>query len=345
MKRLINSVVFALLFSVSFQVNSDAPPNAPSGVELGKTLELYKGWSRRKAFPDSVNFAYYTAYSYQTLGANIDPDTRSRLVKFVVASQQKDGGFISNPTYGTRSNVVYTYHALEALTLLGALDAIDRDRTTAFVSSLVQDDGRIKPAVGEDARATLGSTYYGVASLQLLGKLDVLDNSKTTAFVLNHRTSAGGFGKKPKGAASPQATYMAVRTLTLVNGLNEGIKTETIQYLEGAIDLMGTKGAHYRNYSTMQAVSYMVAALSELDALDEVDTDRIKHFVTSRYVPENGGFGPSPGLGTTPPSTYQAVFCLAKLGTLVPHGSGKGEEKKKRASTATGTHGVPVSAP
>lgn len=345
MKRLINSVVFALLFFVSFQVYSEVPPGAPSGVELDKTLELFKGWSRRKAFPDSVSFAYYMAYSFRTLGTEIDPDTRARLVKFVSASQQKDGGFASNPTYGTRSNVIYTYYALEALTLLGALDAIDRNRTSVFVSGLVQNDGSIKPAIAEDAMATLASTYYGVASLHLLGKLDVLDKSKTAAFVLDHRTSADGFGMMPKGAASPQAAYMAVRTLALVNGLNKEIRTRTIQYLEGAIDLMGIRGAHYRSYSTMQAVTYIVAALSELDALDEGDTDRIESFVTSQYVPENGGFGPSPGLGTTPPSTYQAVFCLSKLGKLKPRGTGTGEKKKKRVSAATETDRVPLTTP
>jgi len=345
MKRLINSVAFALLFSVSFHVSSEAPADAPSGVELDKTLELFKGWSRRKAFPDSVSFAYYMAYSFHTLGANIEPATRTRLVQFVSTSQQKDGGFASNPTYGTRSNVIYTYYALETLRLLGTLDAIDRDRTTAFISSLVQGDGSIKPAIAEDARATLASTYYGAASLHMLDKLDVLDNSKTTAFVLNHRTSDDGFGMMAKGAASPQAAYMAIRTLALVNGLNKEIKTGTIQYLEGAIELIGIKGAHYRSYSTMQAVTYIVATLSELDAMDEVDTDRIERFVASRYVSENGGFGPSPGLGTTPPSTYQAVFCLAELGKLNPPGSGKGEEKKTHGSTTTETDRVPVTTP
>ena len=159
MQKLINSVAFALLFFVSFHVYSDVPPNTPSGMALDKTLELFKGWSQRKAFPDSVSFAYYMAYSLQTLGAKIDPDTSSKLVKFISASQQKDGGFISNPSYGTKSNVIYTYYALEALTLLGALEAIDRDRAIVFISSLVQDDGSIKPAVAEDARATLASTY------------------------------------------------------------------------------------------------------------------------------------------------------------------------------------------
>jgi prenyltransferase beta subunit len=332
MQKLINSVAFALLFFVGSQVYSDEPPNTPSGMALDKTLELFKGWSQRKAFPDSVSFAYYMAYSFQTLGAKIDPDTSNKLVKFISASQQKDGGFISNPSYGTKSNVIYTYNALKTLTLLGALEAIDRERAIVFISSLVQDDGSIKPAVAEDARATLASTYYGAASLHLLGKLDALENSKTAAYVLEHQTSADGFGMKPMGAASPQATFMGVRTLALVNGLNKDIKTGAIQYLEGAIDMIGMKGAHYRNYSTMQAVTYIVAALSELDALDEINTDRIEHYLESRYVPENGGFGPSPGLGTTPPSTYQAVFCLNKLGKLGLHEKGTGEENK---STST----------
>ncbi len=75
----------------------------------------------------------------------------------------------------------------------------------------------------------------------------------------------------------------------------------------------------HNTYSTlpnMQDMAAVVEALAELSSLNVINKYSVYQFVESLYVPENGGFGPEPGLGTTPPSTYSALACLEKIGEL-----------------------------
>jgi hypothetical protein len=50
--------------------------------------------------------------------------------------------------------------------------------------------------------------------------------------------------------------------------------------------------------------------------MQEVNSDKVYEFISSLYVPDNGGFGPRPGLGTAPASTYHAILSLVRLGKL-----------------------------
>jgi len=118
----------------------------------------------------------------------------------------------------------------------------------------------------------------------------------------------------PHGTSSPQAVALAMHTLAVTGGIPDEIRADTIRYMEGAVEFLGTLGTRYRALATMQTAVGIVQALGDLDALDEVDTEKVARFVEALYIPENGGFGPSPGLGTTPPSTYQGVLCLTELG-------------------------------
>jgi len=318
MHRLPGRLLTALLLAAFAAVAASAPePPAPlASVDLAKTRGLFASWIERKTFPDSVTFAYYYADALRILDGKVEPDTRDRLVAFVKQCQRDDGGFVSNPKYGAESNIVYTYYALAALNQLGADDAVDRDKAAAYARDLVASEGGVRPTTKEKDPATLGSTFYGVESLRLLKNLDALDREKTTAFVLTHRTASGGFGVTTKGAARPSATSMAVRTLTTLGTLSDEIRAEAVRQMEEAIALIGTRGPPFRAFSTMQAVTDIVEALSAMGALKEVISGPIVDFVADRYIPENGGFGPAPGLGTTPPSTYQGLLCLSRLGAL-----------------------------
>jgi hypothetical protein len=66
----------------------------------------------------------------------------------------------------------------------------------------------------------------------------------------------------------------------------------------------------------MQAAVGILTALDSMQALGQVETSPVLAFVESLYIPQNGGFGPSPGYGTTPPSTFQGVYCLEQLGKI-----------------------------
>lgn len=310
---LILPILFAALFAAGAQAdNAQAKP----AVDLSKTRQLFLGWTQRERFPDTVTLAYSTVYALQALGSPLSKEKAEVVIKFIRACQRDDGGFVSDPKYSPRSNLVYTYYALKSLSLLGALDSIDRKKAAQYVVELVQEDGAINPSPHEKGRATLASTYYGVGVLDVLGRLERLNKEKIAAHVLTHRASDDGFAMTPRGASSPMASAMAVKTLSALGGLSELVRAGAIRYLEGAVEFLGTLGTRYRALATMQSATAIVEALSAMKALDEVDTEKVARFVESLYIPQNGGFGPSPGLGITPPSTYQGVLCLEKLGRL-----------------------------
>ena len=292
-----------------------ASENAPR-VDLAKTLGLFKDWSQRKTFPDSVSIGYYVGYSLRALEGRVPDTVKDRLAAYIRACQQPDGGFVSNRRFGSKANVIYTFYALQALEVVGALDAIEREKTLGFLRQLIRSDGSLTATPDAGAKGDLASTYYGISALRLLGELEVLDRDKTLAFVKGYRTSDEGFGMRTGGASSLQGTFMAVSVLADLAGLDEILVAGATRYLESAIAYAGMKGKRYRALSTMQAAASTLGALERLGTLHEVETDNLELFVLARYVPQNGGFGPREGLGTTPPSTYQGVYCLAALGKL-----------------------------
>jgi geranylgeranyl transferase type-2 subunit beta len=283
-------------------------------VDLNKTLALFEGWAERDNFPDSVPLAYYNAFAQQALRGDFLPGTRSRVFSFVKRCQRPDGGFVSNRKFPGESNIIYTFYALKALELTGSLDGIDQAKALGFIQSLIRDDGSIAPSPGELKRANLASTFYGVKALAVLGKIDLVDKDKTRAYVLTHHNDDGGFGVMPKGASSPQGVSMAVQTLAVLNGLTPKIITPAVTYLENSMSQLGLSSKRHRAFSTMQASADILDALVAMQALNEVETAPLQTFVESLYIPENGGFGPIPSYGTSPPSTFQGVYCLKILG-------------------------------
>jgi len=112
------------------------------------------------------------------------------------------------------------------------------------------------------------------------------------------------------------ATFMAVRTLTMLEGVDPALKTDVVRYLKQTRYAGRTAKAKYSTLPNIEEMSYVLEALSDLSALKVVDNNNVMAFIESLYIQENGGFGPEPGLGTTPPSTYHAIVCLSMLGKL-----------------------------
>ena len=286
-------------------------------IDLDKTVALYEGWLSRPSFPETVPFAYYPVYAMQAMGKEISKEKKEKIVAFLKSCQKQDGGFANEPQYAKESNVIFTYHALQALSLLEALDAIDRAKALSYLTGLQQKDGGFKASAGGKGKPTLDATYYGVQSLVLLDGLKKVDKKKTTALVANHRKKGSGFSKQPGTAPSPQSTFMGVRTLKTLGALTDEITTEVKAYLGGTRYTGRPTDRKYYSLPTIREMSFVLRTLDDLSALKEVaDTKKVEEFVTSLYIPVNGGFGPQPGYGTTPPSTYHGIVCLVQLGKL-----------------------------
>ena len=295
------------------------PAASPGAARLdpSKTLGYLAQWARRDrwdAFPESPSFAYYNLYATRALGGAVSPALRSQVADYLRRCQAADGGFTTAPGQG-ESHVVPTLFALRALALAGALDAVDRPRAVAFLTRLARfDGGYVGRAVDEDA--SLGTTYHALAALELLGALDRVDRVRAAAYVSSHLTADGGFALRPGMIASPAGTFMAVRALKLLGALVPTTSDAVVRHLSTSRYSGRVREGAFAGLPEIEDEAHVLATLADLGRLDVVDRPEVERFVTSLYVADNGGFGPQPGLGTTPPSTYHAVACLVALGRL-----------------------------
>jgi prenyltransferase beta subunit len=292
-------------------------------IDLSATLKYVKDWAARDTYPDSPSFAYQNIYCQIALDGKVSDSDKQRLIEFLAKSQKQDGGFVTNPSLEQGSNVIFTYFALAALDLIDATSAIDKEKAAGFVLSLAQKDGGIK-AAAKDANAYLGTTYYGVRALALLKALDRIDRDRTIAYIKSHRDGAKGFGVLAGKPSAPQSTFMAVESLKLLGGLTEEIRPGVIEFFKET-PYAGFKEPENLALMSVENTAHALGTATILSAVQQLNTEKIYEFVESLYIPENGGFGPSPGLGTTPPSSFYAVMCLVRLGKLEdPHAARAG---------------------
>ena len=315
MKRSTRTVVYACLMLLVTGLAA-AGEKANPAIDLDRTRQLIQGWGGRPSFPESVTFADYHAYAMRALGQGLTPEKRQRITGYADRCQRPSGGFAAEPTHAKTANVIFTYYALDAVRLSGGLQSFDRQGATRFLRACLQKDGGITAAPGDGEKATLATTYYGVQSLALLGAVDQLDRQKTASFIGRYRAKDGGFAMVESGGSSPEATDMAVRALEQLGAVTPELKAEVIAYLKGTRYSGLVTDKKYPGLPEIKAMAATLDALSILGAMQEINADKVYDFVASLYVPQNGGFGPRPGLGTTPPSTYHAVVCLVRLGKL-----------------------------
>lgn len=172
-------------------------------------------------------------------------------------------------------------------------------------------------ATGKKAeRATLATTYYGVEGLRLLDAIASVKTPQTVAFIQRYREPGRGFARVPGGRSSPQSTYMGVRALQSLGAITDDLRSEVIAYLKDTRYSGLVEGRQYHGLPNVEAMAATLETLAVLSAVEQLNTAKIREFIDSLYVPQNGGFGPRPRQGTTPPSTFHALLGLVRLGAL-----------------------------
>lgn len=306
-------ICLLILFPVLVLLPTQKGNGENNQIDLSATLEFVANWAKRDAFPESTPFAYYNTYCLLTLGGKLSDETKEKMVNYISACQKSNGGFASGPTID-EPNIIFTYYALKTLDLLDSISSIDQAKAIRFIVSLEQQDGSVKGKPG-DVRTNLVTTYYALGSLHLLNALDRIEKLKTIVYIKTHQQT-DGFGMMVGKRAAPQSTFMAVKGLELLGALTDDIKSKVVEYLKGTRYSGLTNDQKYSTLPSIEDMAYVVDTASTLSSLNQLNKQKTYEFVESLYVPQNGGFGPNPGLGTTPPSTYFAVLCLDKLGKL-----------------------------
>lgn len=305
-----------LLVSTFTAAHASEDTGDSKAIDLKLTGELVQQWGTRPSFPESITFAYYHVYNSRALGLEIGQETRQKIEGYIASCQQPDGGFRPKPQHTTTSSVIFTYYALVTLDLLGESEAIDSKAAVDFLRARVQPDGGIVATSGQKDQANLATTYYGIESLRLLGALDRIDKKQVVAFIQHYREKGRGFTRVEGGVSIPQSTFMGVRALQSLGVLTAEVRKDTISYLKSTRYSGLITDRKYALLPNVEAMASMLEALDVLSGLDQVNTRKIYDFIVSLYVEQIGGFGPRPGLGATPASTYQAILSLVRLGKL-----------------------------
>jgi len=307
-----NLLVFSLFLS---PFPATAGDNATQAVpDLKQTEALVQSWAGRESFPDSIPLAYYTVYSLAALGKELPGSARKRTIDFIRSCRRDDGGYGANPLAAS-SATVFTYHAVATLKLLQALDSVDAEATVSHIRALVTPAGGVK-AAAKEGRADLGSTYYALAALQILNAGDILDRDKAIRFIMAFKEPGSGFGLREKMPSTPASTMFGVRALAMLNALDAGTRRDVAAYLRKSRYSGLNTGKKYPGLPKIADLAAVLVTAQSIGSLDQLNLPEIGKFINSLYIPANGGFGPQPGYGTTPPSTYHALRCLAVLGQL-----------------------------
>ena len=319
MKRLTVTLLLlcGMMIPAALWAAEEQPAAPDKRIDLKLTSKyIASEWTNRKEFPDSVTFAYYNVYCLKALGKGVSAEQKKKIITFLKSCQRQDGGFAPDPAYAQRSNIVFTFYALKTLSLLDSLDAIDRNKLVAHLKPLVQADGGIKGVNRPGEKADLATTYYGLEALDLLKAPELLHRDKTVAFVQSYREKGQGFGRMPGKPSMPLSTMMGVRSLLLLNALKETDRQEIIAHIKTTRYSGLVKDRKYPDLPTVEDMAATLETMTDLSAMGMLDLPAIHTFIESLYIPENGGFGPQPGYGTTPPSTYYGIVCLVKLGQI-----------------------------
>ncbi len=314
--RLWSAIVALLLFFTANFSFAMKEAETPAAIDLQVTGQTVHQWRTRPSFPESLTFAYYHVYMAGALKQGITPEIQQKIIEYIISCQQPNGGFTPAPAHTKTASVIYTYYALKTLDMLKQKKAINSKAAANFVLARVQKDGGIVATAKEGEKANLATSYYGIEALTLLGTIDSLDKTQVTSFVQSYREKGRGFSRVEGSISTPKATYMGIRSFKNLGVLNDSISSEVVAYLKTSRYSGQIKDKKYRLLPNIEAMAYTLDGFAELSAIKQVDEDKVHEFIRSLYIPDNGGFGPKPGLGTTPPSTFYAILSMVQLGKL-----------------------------
>ncbi|KZT30164.1 rab geranylgeranyltransferase [Neolentinus lepideus HHB14362 ss-1] len=235
---------------------------------------------------------------------------REEIIEFVMSCWDDEaGGFGAHPDHD--AHVHSTLSAIQILVIHDALDRVDIPRVVKFILSLQQPSGVFRgDSFGEvDTRFS----YCAVSALSLLGHLHELNADLTVQYIRCCKNYDGGFGQCIGAESHASQVFVCVAALAILDRLEE-IDYETLGWwlAERQLPNGGLNGRPEK----LEDVCYsfwVLSALSILNKLTWIDSDKLTSFVLSAQDPENGGIADRPGDMV---DVFHTVFGLAGLSLL-----------------------------
>ena len=326
-KILVGSLLITVLVTMavgcqSKQSTKSQPIQPVKSVQLTKDFKFNKkktayyveGLQGEKDSPISVPNAYYYTYGMQAFERDIKKSYKTKLVSFIKASQQKDGGF-GWDKHATSSDTFDTFCAVWALKRINALSQIDTSKVEEFIASCKNDDGGFAFAPGQGS--TLPHTNYCIATLDMLGKSSAIDRSAVIGYINGLKAAQGGYAVRKGAVANAKSTYAALRALEALNALDTGDKAKTVSFLEKVQSRDGGYGymVGEKIAPVPENTFYVLSSFRILNAIDKVKPASLSKFLRDRYT-FDGGFCDVYSGNSQYPTTYYGVGSLVSLGLL-----------------------------
>ncbi len=246
------------------------------------------------------------------------------------------GGFRPDPN-APNATLTASYFATQALDRLNTTESTDEALLIDFVVNLQRINGTIYPeTVGAfldtiNSSATVSATYFGIQTLETYNAITQMNESlaivwlNSSQFLSDQNSpSYGGFvNGRNSTTADLQTTYMALRSLEILNSLNTINQTAVIEYILPHYRSNSNYPQYYGGFSltpaspvaTHWATYYAVAALLILGADDQLSSPDITSWILSTQT-RDGGFADMTGATGFVPQTNLAVSTLAMLDQL-----------------------------
>lgn len=261
---------------------------------------------------DATSDLYYTGFGARSL---------AMLGAMTPARAQQIAQFLRSRLLGQESivdlfSLIYTANILHTL---AEIDVFGNSRTDwraaleeHFASLRREDGGYAKAAEGHSS-----STYHTfliMLCLQLMGR-KLPEPEKVVEFLHNREAEGGGFHEiRVSKRAGTNPTAAAVAALRLLDGLDDGVRERTIDFL---VDMQTAEGGLRANTripiaDVLSTFTGMVT-MADLDALEELQLPAVEKYVTSLEHKEGGFHGAAWDEQRDVEYSFYGVGCLTML--------------------------------
>ncbi|KAJ7283809.1 rab geranylgeranyltransferase [Mycena rebaudengoi] len=214
------------------------------------------------------------------------------------------------------------YWGLTALCVMGHPEALDREEVIRFVESCWNNEaGGFGAHPAHDAH--LLPTLSAIQILVTYDALDRLDIPRVVKFILSLQQPSGVFAGDSFGEIDTRFSYSAVNALSLLGCLDQLDRDKTVDYIKQCRNFDGGFGSYIGAEShamqgpeKLEDVCYSFWVLSALSILDKVawiDSEKLTSFILSAQDTEKGGIADRPGDMV---DVFHTVFGVAGLSIL-----------------------------
>lgn len=197
-------------------------------------------------------------------------------------------------------------------------EAQEQKKPTEIDLNLTLELLKTKATLTRFPQSTAFAFSHTYSILALAGAIEPQTRKKIVDFIKTCQKEDGGFGADPKPGhkASAITTYYALKSLDLLNALQETDTKKTTQYLLSLVHSEGGFRGHAgANKAFLPATYFGVSSLHLLNTLDTLDKQKTTAYIL-RFKAGKGFSMMQKSKGPSPSPTYMATKALKLLGGL-----------------------------